>query len=284
MDLRTLRTFDGHSRVLGCALLIAGLAVAASSGFTKGRSGQDGWHTVASDQMGDPARRSHLEPGASFFAFDEPASSPLRIVAFGTSLSFGYGRLNPAAHYRVKLVFVSDGARTESVTVDGQPLIPKLDFNVGRVLIVEHDLPKPAAGTGRLRLDIHWLAGPNAVVSEVDILSTDSKPLTAIKPTTPSVLIPTVSPADLTKALPILTPRPDEGIADLSGSWQFSPSAPTGFEKAADHADWRSISVPGEWVMQGFSATPNTTVAYFRRFNLGSKPSVRRFKLRFSSV
>ena len=114
------------------------------------------------------------------------------------------------------------------------------------------------------------ISGPNAVVSEIEVLSTDKARLGAI---------PLPEPV-----LPALTPRPLAAPLELGGKWKFSRSAPTGFEKEAAHDDWADIQVPGEWVMQGFKVQPNVPAAYFRTFTLSTKPAARRFKLRFSAV
>ncbi len=72
---------------------------------------------------------------------------------------------------------------------------------------------------------------------------------------------------------------------DLSGTWKFLPGLPADISAVtADLADeWKNIQVPGEWVMQGFTVTPESPAAYFRTFNL-DRVKDRRIKLRFSAV
>ena len=90
---------------------------------------------------------------------------------------------------------------------------------------------------------------------------------------------------------PVLTPMPEAvpGVAkptlDLDGSWRFN-AAPTGDWWQPDVTDtaWPRIDVPGEWVMQGFTVTPNTAAAYRRNFTLSDDWRGRTVKLRFDAV
>ncbi|MEI7552608.1 MAG: hypothetical protein WCL24_09800, partial [Verrucomicrobiota bacterium] len=76
----------------------------------------------------------------------------------------------------------------------------------------------------------------------------------------PAVFVPPLS----------LRPRTVAGLPaapqDLGGTWKFSPRLPAGDPPAAADAapSWSDIQVPGEWVMQGFTVTPETPAAYFR--------------------
>jgi hypothetical protein len=96
---------------------------------------------------------------------------------------------------------------------------------------------------------------------------------------------------------PVLTARPASGIIDLSGTWNFNPTLPDDYRskiigtvsasyvlESVITSGWAKVTVPGEWVMQGFSVRTNTPAAYYRTFKISSKPSGQRFKLRFSAV
>jgi hypothetical protein len=73
---------------------------------------------------------------------------------------------------------------------------------------------------------------------------------------------------------------------DLSGTWKFNPSMPAGgVTTSADVAkSWRDIQVPGEWVMQGLTVTPESPAAYLRTFMAADQVTGQRVKLRFSAV
>ena len=73
---------------------------------------------------------------------------------------------------------------------------------------------------------------------------------------------------------------------DLSGQWKFNPRMCAGGEAVSkeEALAWADIQAPGEWVMQGFSTTPDRPAAYFRTFALDENHAIRRWKLRFSAV
>lgn len=95
-----------------------------------------------------------------------------------------------------------------------------------------------------------------------------------------AVAVPALSARPLTVAGLPATPQ------DLSGTWKFNPVMPAeGAALSAERAQaWSDIQVPGEWVMQGFTVTPDTPAAYFRTFTTPEKSAGLRWKLRFSAV
>lgn len=82
-------------------------------------------------------------------------------------------------------------------------------------------------------------------------------------------------------ALPVLTPRPMSvaGVAsptlDLNGDWGFSP---------ADDGSYKSIRVPGEWAMQGFTVENGSFACYRRSFIVPEDWKNMVVKLRFDAV
>jgi hypothetical protein len=250
-----------HARLAVLFSVMGLFSIARAAEFTR----------VAYDDVGVTGKQPHLVSGSNW-RFENPGASTeaVRTAAFGPCVEFGYSGLNPKAKYKVKLRFFSDSPREQRVKAGGVVIIESVSLENGKTTDREVELPADAYKSGRLSLAIEKISGPNAVVSEVEVFSTDPAQLGAI---------PLPEPA-----LPVLTPRPIAAPLELGGKWKFSPSATAGFEKNAAHDDWADIQVPGEWIMQGFKVQPNAPAAYSRTFTLTSKPAGRRFKLRFSAV
>jgi beta-galactosidase len=90
---------------------------------------------------------------------------------------------------------------------------------------------------------------------------------------------------------PQLIPRPahtvgvDQPILDLTGTWQFTPSLAVDFSGSIDkRADLANITVPGEWVMQGFEVAPGRAAGYVRAFHVPEDYQGKRVILHCDSV
>ncbi len=251
--------------VLTCLLALSVTATTSSLASTAE------WSRVAYDDAGVEQREPHLSVGGDWhFAGPGDADEVARTAVFDQRVVFDYAGLAPRALYRVKLRFFSDGPREVRVRAGNALLLNSVVLQAGKVVDREVDVPAEAYRTGVLSIAIENVRGPNAVVSAIEVLSTDPTPLKTVP-------LPAM-------ALPGLTPRPMASLLELAGTWKFSPVAPTGFEKSAPPDSWKDIAVPGEWVMQGFHVKPHTPAAYATTFKLPVKPAGQRFKLRFSAV
>ncbi len=54
---------------------------------------------------------------------------------------------------------------------------------------------------------------------------------------------------------------------DLNGSWYFNPSPEKEFFQNQNNSNWKTIGVPGEWVMQGFEVKSGEYAGYSKDFN-----------------
>lgn len=294
----TIEGVHPMNRVLNA---IVAVVLGATSSISRGGSASEPeWHRVAFDDAGVPGLQPHLIAGENYaFPVGElpasvvPEGHPLRTVAFGQRVRFGYAGLRDDAQYRLLLSFVSDGPRVERIACDGTILQERLELAAGRVVQLEFAIAPGLVSDGEICVELRRLGGPNAVVSEVEVLSSDPTPLQPLKD-------PRATAAraleNAVRGLPVaparLSPRPESvgGVARallrLDGEWAFSTSLP--IELAAGKVpaleSWSRIHVPGEWAMQGFSVPPETMACYARCFEIPADWAGKRFKLRFDAV
>lgn len=222
------------------------------------------WTRVAYDDAGVEDNQPHLigSDGNCRFENHGADGESLRTCAFGQRVEFGYGGLNPRAQYKAKLRFFSDRPRELRVKAGEVVLLPVVKLEPGK--IVEHVVNLPVTAT--LTLALEKISGPNAVVSDVEILSTDAKPLTAYWEKREGWI----------KGRPRYIARPTDTVS-LNGQWTFCADGPAG-------ANWKPIEVPGEWVMQGFQVKANCAAGYRRTFTVPASFAGQRVILRFDGV
>jgi len=247
-----------------------------------------GFVRVAYDDAGaEDARQLHLVEADGPWRFDNPGTSDeaLRTAVFGKRIELGYLGLNPRAAYTARLRFFSDGLREVRVKAGNKSVLASVIMEKGKPVERKISLPPETYATGKLILVIEQVRGSNAVISDIEVLSTD-----------PATLAPiSVPPLSVTPIIPRLSPRPAsvDGLStvavDLAGTWRFNPMPQTDFwqEGAASQESapgWSPIQVPGEWVMQGFEVKPNKAAGYRRVFTIPKEWAGRRVKLRCDGV
>ena len=267
--------FGNLGRLLAAAL-IAGNLLSAAHGAQ--------WTRVAYDDAGEIGAQPHLTESDGNWRCTNPGTSDeaLRTVAFGTRIEFGYFGLNPKAAYKAKLRFFSDARREVRIKTGDVVVLKSVVIEVGKPIEREVDLPLAAYAPGKLVLVIEHVAGFNGgVISDVEILSTDPKPLGPI-PVSPLV-IPRLSPR------PFAVAGVSDVFVDLAGTWRFNPAPQARFWQSGvsdreSEAGWTPIQVPGEWAMQGFDVKPGTAAGYRRTFTVPGSWSGKRVKLRGEGV
>ncbi len=251
---------------LVCAFILTGIGLRAAAADFK---------RVAYDDAGEPGQQAHLLDGDNF-TFTNPGTDrqAARTCVFGDPLVFGYQDLNPRAVYQVKLGFFTDGPR-EMLVKAGTCELGKVAVQAGKSIDVQYTIPPAAYADGKLALELDRISGPNAVLSELEILSDDPKPVAMLA--TPAVPTPQLSPR----------PTAVAGCAsvslDLAGTWKFAESPQPDFAQSTPQ-DWKDIQVPGEWVMQGFTVKPGSAAGYHRSFKLPSDWANKRVILRCDGV
>jgi len=272
-------------RSLRIVLLIAGclpFSLPAAGGPPAGTP-----FRVARDNGGRIGHEPHLLDGGDYRYPEQdlpvspilPKDSPARSVAFAESVTFGYSGLVKGARYRLRVTFLSEhGHRIQRVSVDDTVLESRLVLPDGIPVVREWDVPDTAKKDGRFILRTERIAGPNAVVSVVEVWSDIPGELTHFPE--PAISFPRLSP------LPENVDGADIPSLSLDGVWQFRSDPPAEFAsfRGASADGWKPIRVPGEWVMQGFQVPSRRRAGFRRLFSLPEKWLGKRVRLRFNAV
>lgn len=233
---------------------------------------------VAYDDAGSSGSQPHLSDGGDW-KFENPgeADDAARTVAFGSKVEFGYGGLKPQAKYKAKLRFYSDAQRSMRIKAGSAVIVESVSVETGKVVEKEAEIPSSAYVNGVLSLTVEHVGGPNAVVSDIEILSDDPAQLSQL----PEPVF----------ELPILRPRPvsvsgvSDVFVDLGGTWKFNPDGSEISNITSPiPGGWADIKVPGEWAMQGFVVPPGKAAGYIRSFTVPKDWKSNRIKLRCEGV
>lgn len=215
-----------------------------------------------------------------------PADSGERNIVFGNEISLAWAGMVAGAQYKLKATFLSDsGERVQQIKVNDLMLEEHLALPGRKVLEREWPIPAGALAAGTIAIAFQKIAGPNAVLSRLEVLSDHPQKLTPPPPLSEIL-------ATMDGPMPRLSPRPvavagvKTPLVSLGGSWKFNPAPPADFEKfsAAETKAWAKIEVPGEWVMQGFDVKTHSAAAYWREFEIPAGWRGQRIKLRFDTV
>lgn len=248
----------------------------------------DAFTRVAYDDAGaDDTLQPHLTAADGPWRFNNPGTSDerLRTAVFGRRIEFVYQELNPQAAYKARLRFFSDNKRELLVKTGSGDLLASIELSKEQTSEHEVLIPKAAYATGRLALVFERVSGSNAVISDIEIISDDPRPLTAAPwPESPVASI-----------VPRLSPRPSAVAGtqtldvELEGTWQFNPQPATNYWLDGDldsveSRGWVPIQVPGQWVMQGLHVEANAAAGYRRTFAVPGDWARKRVKLRCDGV
>ncbi len=265
--------------VLFCLCTLVSLAVGETSQL-------EGLHKVASNNCGNNNAQPNLLMGNSWtYPITAIAESVVgkdasaRTVAFGEVITLSFEGLKTDQTYVLVLSFLSDDiTRAQSIHVGDTVLEEKLALPKAEVIRRVYKLDKSVYTDGKVEVTVKKLAGPNAVVSSLDVYSSDPTPLKE------TALAPDVTIEDIGLSMPSVDRKGNPvDTLSLNGTWEFNPSPPTEFW-AGKWIKFGDIEVPGEWVMQGFEVTANTAAGYVRTFDVPRKWTGKQIKLRFDAV
>ena len=257
-------------------------------GGTQSYAQNKSYHKVAYDDCGTPGQQPHLIMGEDYempSAMNE--SKQVRTCNYGGKVIYAFNKLDIHANYRMEIAFLADHDRIIRMSADGNPIAEDVILPKGKEVRKTIDLPRHAFAYGQFIIILEALKGDNALVSEIQITSTNPTQLTAFqgeeKETLKKIRAYKVDTnVDAEKVLPQYTPIPSsvEGVYNntlsLNGVWNFSEST--------EGNDWKPIQVPGQWNMQGFKVDSAAYARYKRVFTVPRDWKGKQVMLRFDGV
>lgn len=254
-------------------------------------------HPVASNDCGTAGKQPFLVKGDNYTMPDEITGSPsARTCNFGGTVIYAFDRMDIQADYQLEVVYLADSERRQRIIADGNEVQSPVILEKGKEQRYRIDLPKKAFAYGQLVLVFEALKGPNAIVSELNLYSSNpQKPIPfegdrklALEQTQSYTVDTTVN---VEEHLPLYTPVPHNvpgvynPVLSLNGTWQFNPSPKEGFQtRGTEAGGWSPIVVPGQWSMQGFKVDSAGFGAYQTTFTLPADWKGKQVKLRFDGV
>ena len=254
-------------------------------------------HPVASNDCGVDGKQPFLVKGDNYTMPDETGGSmTARTCNFGGSVIYAFDRLDIQADYQLEVVYLADSERRQRIVADGNEVQAPVVLEKGKEQRYRIDLPKKAFAYGQLVLVFEVLKGPNAIVSELNLYSSNPKKPIPFEGDKKLALAQTQSyrvdtTVNVEEHLPVYTTVPYSvpgvynPVLSLNGTWQFNPSPKADFyTRKADTDGWSPIVVPGQWSMQGFKVDSAGFGGYQTLFTLPADWKGKQVKLRFDGV
>lgn len=283
--------------IIPCIIALFCLTLLSGIGAVQAENGKKEFKLVASNDCGNPEAQSFLVKGEDYHLPKNYQGDPKALTCnFGTKVIYAFDKVDINADMRMEVVYLVDGDRTLIVSADGNAIQEKVELKDGKTARFVVDLPRKAYAYGQLVLVFEALKGPNAIVSELNIYSTNPRPLipmdkekkTALSNMQAYTVDTTVNAESV---LPQFTPVPSQvaGIyqpaISLNGIWQFNEKPDAGFYRNFSSNDqWKSIVVPGQWSMQGFKVDSASFGGYRTTFSVPEEWLSQTVKLRFDGV
>lgn len=282
--------YDRYKRVLFCAgFLLSFCFVLQAQG--------KGLRRVATNDCGVDNAQPFLIKGENGILPESfPGSKVAKTINVGNTLIYAFDQMDIQADYQMEVVYLADKCGEQRVVADGNevqaPVI--LEKGVERRYVI--DLPKKAYAYGQLVLVFEALNGDNAVVSELNLYSSNPASLKPFEGDRKKDLVHIQAyTVDTTvcaeKVLPIYAIKPHlvagvyNPVLSLNGTWLFNEKPATYFyERKQMGQEWKPIVVPGQWSMQGFQVDSAAFGGYQTTFTLPADWSGKRVKLRFDGV
>lgn len=282
--------YDRYKRVLFCAGFLL-------SFYFVLQAEDKGLRRVATNDCGVDNAQPFLIKGENGILPESfPGSKEAKTINVGNTLIYAFDQMDIQADYQMEVVYLADKRGEQRVVADGNevqaPVV--LEKGVERRYVI--DLPKKAYAYGQLVLVFEALNGDNAVVSELNLYSSNPAPLKPFEGDRKKDLVHIQAyTVDTTvcaeKVLPIYAIKPHlvagvyNPVLSLNGIWSFNEKPATYFyERKQMGQEWKPIVIPGQWSMQGFQVDSAAFGGYQTTFTLPADWSGKRVKLRFDGV
>ena len=189
------------------------------------------WHPVAANDCGVEGAQPFLVKGDNYtFPASVGGSPTARTCNFGGKVIYAFNQLDIHADYQLEVVYLADHDRDQHIVVDGNEL------HAVRLKAHEEqrhriDLPRKAYAYGQLVLVFELNGkGANAVVSEVNLYSTNAQKAQPFEGAEKETLSHTVTyhidtDVDVEAVLPTYAPLPKsvsgtyQPLLSLNGTW-----------------------------------------------------------------
>lgn len=243
---------------------------------------------VAKDDCGVRGKEPHLIEGQSYTFEDSKVAKSARTCTHGDKVIYVYEGMDIQANYALNLSFysdVSDNKRVLKILSDTRELAI-VTLPPGKLVTKKIDLPKFSYAYGKMRLVFEKVEGPNALISEIQVFSSNPKKLKSEKKIKTNQAVDYSQlpvPAPVYAPFPKTTTGTANPIMSLNGEWQFNPTPSKEFPSKIG-SGWKPIQVPSHWTMQGFTVEDGTHAGYIREFDLPADWGGKQVRLRFDSV
>jgi hypothetical protein len=222
-------------RFRGTCALVAGVGLCAV--LLHGGVARADMAPIRYDDCGAQGEQPDVVVGApwTFAPESVDAPEPARSVAFdANAVRVRYTGLDPAASYAVRVVYSTErtGPRRQRLTAEGVELHGPRPLPEGRAETAEYPIPRSVSEDGVIELAFEHVAGPNAVVAEVWLLSDRPQPLLQIGWESDLRGRLTVTPTN-----ELLDPVPDAEVSVSIGARTIAGTRDPGGRVAFDLAD-----------------------------------------------
>lgn len=252
---------------------------------------------VATNDCGVEAAQAFLVKGEDYVLPDGFRGSKEAMTCnFGGTVIYAFDRLDRQADYRLEVVYLADNRRVQRIVADGNEVQAPVVLEKGKEQRYLIDLPKKAYAYGQLVLIFEALKGDNAIVSELNLYSSNPAPAKPFgeerrKELAHAQAYTVDSAVCAEKVLPVYAPKPHR-VADvyqpqlsLNGTWLFNEKpAPDFYRQEPAGEGWKAITVPGQWSMQGFRVDSAAFAGYHTDFSVPADWRGQRVRLRFDGV